>query len=532
MDSPNRSTTHEPRRAVAVVGTLMPHLAAERHHIYRNATTLALLAALTAAAFGSLSIALVLAAVALPAVVLTYIHDHNLWRDEPITVVAVTFALSVGLGVGVGFLQTYFTPGITLAGGYHRLPPVSRILELGVLVPVAAFVAVLVVPLLVTARPAFGHPMDVVVTCALSGAALSLGWSVVVQHGAFTHLQATAGDPARVAFIALTLGFLQPIVLATAAAVAVLGLRSAGVNPAVGAIEGVVVLVLYGLAVTLLEPYGARGIVLTTLAAFVLAGAGLLATRAALHTAVDAAPDVGRVEHRLHGAVVATIIAVVVIVAAGVTAAVVFSGPSTQPKPPRPGPGAVVPTTHAAASFHTGIGQRGGYPLGDVALASTTTSLAAGGGATVNFPDGVTLTVAPGWTITSSGQTSVWLSYAAGSPLSTQMEAVSGHENTPDIGQESGYMINQAIGLLGLTNVVQDPQGVQTVQGNNFTQDLVVGYTANRQTNQGTTQLYGIWMTLFNPSAQISGFIDLEAGSTDALNAALLDAKSMIASML
>ena len=195
MDSPNRSMAHGPRRPAAVVGTLMPHLAEERHHIYRSVTALALLAALIAAAFGSLSIALVLAAAALPAAVLTYIHDHRLWHDEPLTVIAVTFALSLVLGVGVGFLQTYFTPGIALAAGHYRLPPMSRILELGVLVPVVAFVAVLVAPLLVTARAAFRHPMDVVVTCALSGAALSLGLSVVVQHGAFTHLQATAGDP-------------------------------------------------------------------------------------------------------------------------------------------------------------------------------------------------------------------------------------------------------------------------------------------------------------------------------------------------
>ena len=256
MVNPSSPAPDGSRRAVAVVGTLMPHLAAERHHIYRSVTALALLAALIAAAFGSLSIALVLAAVALPAVVLTYIHDHNLWHDEPLTVIAVTFALSLVLGVGVGFLQTYFTPGIALAAGHYRLPPMSRILELGVLVPVVAFVAVLVAPLLVTARAAFRHPMDVVVTCALSGAALSLGLSVVVQHGAFTHLQATAGDPASVAFIALTLGFLQPMMLATAAAVAVLGLRSAGVNPAVGVIEGLVLVVLYELATTLLVPYG------------------------------------------------------------------------------------------------------------------------------------------------------------------------------------------------------------------------------------------------------------------------------------
>src|ERR1700677_3296119 len=101
MVNPSSPAPHGSRRPVGVIGTSMPHLAAERHHIYRSVTALALLAALIAAAFGSLSIALVLAAVALPAVVLTYIHDHRLWHDEPLTVIAVTFALSLVLGVGV-----------------------------------------------------------------------------------------------------------------------------------------------------------------------------------------------------------------------------------------------------------------------------------------------------------------------------------------------------------------------------------------------------------------------------------------------
>jgi hypothetical protein len=514
LESPNRPTAHEPGHAVAVLGTLMPHLAAERCHIYRNATALALLAALLAAAFGSLSIALVLAAVALPAVVLTYIHDHNLWR-EPITVIAVTFALSLGLGVGVGFLHTYFTPGIALAAGSYRLPPVSRILELGVLVPAVAFVAVLVAPLLVTGRAAFRHPMDVVVASALSGAALSLGLSLVVQHGAFTHLQATAGDPARVAFIALTLGFLQPIVFATAAAAAVLGLRSAGVNPALRVVQGLVLLVLYGLATTLLAPYGARGIVLTAFGAFVLAGAGLLATRVALHTAVDAAPDVDRVEHRLHGAVVAAMIAVVVIVAAGVTATVIFSGPSTQPKPPKPGPGGIVPTTHAVASIH---------------LTSTKTPLAAGGASTVDFGNGVVLTLASGWSIANQGPRYANL---VKDHQSVGMDASAGTANTPDIGQEATLLISQDIKARGLINVQQEPQAqVQAVQGNNFQQALPINYTANLQNNQGTMPVYGTWIQLFNPSAQRAAFLDFYAISGDAFQASLPDVKSMLASML
>jgi zinc-ribbon domain len=276
----------EPVRALAVMSTLMPHLAGGRHHAYRLAVELALLAALIAAAFGALSIALVLAAIALPALVLTYIHDHDIWRDEPITLIVVAFLLPLALGVGVGLLEARFAQPALLTAPSHRLAPVAQILELGVVVPVVGFVALMVAPMLVTTRKAFRHPIDAVVACTLSGAALSLGVSVVVQHGAFTRIEATAGDPAHVAFIALTLGFLQPIIFATAAAAAVVPLRAPGSNPVAGLTQGLVLLIVYELVTTLLTPYGTRGIVVTALAALVIAAAGLLASRGSLHKAL------------------------------------------------------------------------------------------------------------------------------------------------------------------------------------------------------------------------------------------------------
>ncbi len=288
----------EPVRALAVMSTLMPHLAGGRHHIYRGVIGSALLASLVAAAFGVLSIALILAAIALPAVVLTYVHDHDMWHDEPVTVIGVAFGLSLALGVGVGLLEDQFTKPVLLAGPNHRMPTLAPILELGLLIPVVAFVALLIAALLTTARSAFRHPVDAVVICALSGAALSLGLSVVVQHGAFTYPVTLAGVPAQgafsgltispthVAFIALTLGFLQPIIFATAAAMAVVPLRGTGLNTALGLAKGLVLVVLYELATVLLTPYGSRGIVLTTLAALALAAAGLLGTRDTLHTAL------------------------------------------------------------------------------------------------------------------------------------------------------------------------------------------------------------------------------------------------------
>lgn len=274
----------EPVRALAVMSTLMPHLSGRRHHDYRNAVGLTLLASLVAAAFGVLAVALVLAAVALPAILLTYIHDHDVWRDEPITVVGVGFLLPLLLGVGVGLLEQQLAPGVLLTATGQHLPPVGDILTSGVAVPVVVFIAVLVVPALVTARQQFRHPIDALNLASLAGAALSLGLSVVVQRGAFSHAVANTGDPARTAFIALTLGFLQPVVFATAAAVAVIRLRRPGANLGIGIGQGLVLVLAYQLATTVLGPSGPRGIVLTALVALIVAGAGLLAVRGELHT--------------------------------------------------------------------------------------------------------------------------------------------------------------------------------------------------------------------------------------------------------
>jgi hypothetical protein len=537
MVNPNSPTPQGPRRPVAVLGTLLPHLHPERHHVYRDVTALALLAALIAAAFGSLPVALVLTAVALPAAVLVYIHDHRLWHDEPITVIVVAFGLSLLLGVAVGLLETHFIHLAAVGSIRYQLPPVPRILKLGVLVPVAAFVAVVIAPLVISARPSFRHPLDVVVACSLSGAALSLGLSVVVQHGAFTHVQVTAGDPAHVAFIALTLGFLQPIVLATAATVGVLGLRRLGVSPVLGLIEGLVLVVAYELATTLLHPYGTRGIVLTALAAFLLAGAGLVAARNALHAALLA--DTGAdaqgmqapaVEHRLHAGVVTAIVTVVVVIAAVVSVAVALSGPSTRPAPPGEGGiGRIAPHSAAAArSIRPGIGKFGQSPWGRVALVSTMTSLAAGTASTINLVDGINMTVAPGWTVVHQGDQSADL---FNSYQSAALFVVVAGVDASDIGQESTSLINQSIQTAGLTNVHQRPAPVQSLQGRNFQQLLEVDYTANIQTDQGTDQIYGGWVTLYNSKTGASGFFNLYADSRNAFEQALADAASMMVSM-
>jgi hypothetical protein len=259
--------------------------------------------------------------------------------------------------------------------------------------------------------------------------------------------------------------------------------------------------------------------VLTTLATFVLAGAGLADARNGLHEALlaDAGADTdvkaaGDVEHRLHAGLVAAIVAVIVVIAAVVSVAVVLGGSATHPTPPGQGGSGRMRSAFRGRGRihppHDGPTRR--EPLGQRALASSTASLAAG------------------WTVTRQGQQSADL---LNSKQSAGLFVDAGSANTSDIGQESTLLINQNIQSSGLTNVQQYPAQPQSLQGKNFQQLLEVDYTADIQTDQGTDQIYGGWVTLYNSTTGMSGLFNLYAGSHDAFKAALTDAANMMVSM-
>ena len=102
-----------------------------------------------------------------------------------------------------------------------------------------------------------------------------------------------------------------------------------------------------------------------------------------------------------------------------------------------------------------------------------------------------------------------------------------------DIHQQATADISANITGNGLTNVQQDSLGrVQTVYGNNYQQLVEFAYTANAQSDQGTMQLFGFWVVLFNSSTQTAGFINFFSPDPDALNTATPDFKNMVLSML
>jgi hypothetical protein len=164
-----------------------------------------------------------------------------------------------------------------------------------------------------------------------------------------------------------------------------------------------------------------------------------------------------------------------------------------------------------------------GSVLGGIALTSADVG-------TFTFPDGITLTVAPGWTISCTGKT--WV--CAEKPGSGSIvEFSSGDAHAADITDDFASGINLTINVNGLSRVLQEPaSAITTVQGKNFTQTIEATYTADRQTNQGTRRQYGLWIDLFNPSTHTACFVSLSGISADAVQAAVPDTNRMINSIL
>ena len=273
-------------RALALVSTLMPHASAHRHHVYRLGIVFALGAAVVAAGFGVLPVALICAGVALPGMLLTYFHDHEVWADEPMTVLALCVGLAAALGVGVGFLGLAISHNGLVSTFRHNLPSIGQLLLQCLLLPAVVFAALQVPPGLVTARPKFRHALDALTLAALSGVALALAESIVVQHGAFSRLTVYGTQAAPDAFIALTLGFAKPIVYACASAIAVMRIRRGADRYVVGLAAGFGLLAIFDTSVATLTSYGQRGTVLIFLITAAEAAVGLLLVRDEAHTAL------------------------------------------------------------------------------------------------------------------------------------------------------------------------------------------------------------------------------------------------------
>jgi hypothetical protein len=139
---------------------------------------------------------------------------------------------------------------------------------------------------------------------------------------------------------------------------------------------------------------------------------------------------------------------------------------------------------------------------------------------------GVSLTPAPGWTITKQDPDSVVL--VSGDQTAGIYIAVGGARLT-DITQELSANIQKYIA----GEAVQvGPMGTPWVfPGQNFNLRVFASYQGTWSSQQGTTPIFGVFNELLNTSTGQSAFIDYFSASSATLTAKAAEANSMINSL-
>lgn len=217
----------EPVASFALVSTIMPRGASERPQTYRLALMIALTAALVAAIFGALPIAVLLAAFAIPVVYIVYLYDVNLWEDEPVIVTALAFLLTAV--VGAGFLWAVRSFGQTIVPGFGTglgganapwTPSIGALLISALLVPVVGEAIRQVGPLVLASRPEFDDLMDGLTFGIISGVAFATADTLVRHWGLLTGGWVSELDPGLWASLIFLEGFVKPLIMGTATGIA------------------------------------------------------------------------------------------------------------------------------------------------------------------------------------------------------------------------------------------------------------------------------------------------------------------------
>ncbi|HZA31702.1 MAG TPA: PrsW family glutamic-type intramembrane protease [Propionibacteriaceae bacterium] len=210
----------------ALVSTIMPRGAGgQRPQTYRIALTLALVVAVTAAIFGAMPIAVLVAAFAIPIVYIVYIYDVNLWEDEPLPVTGLAFALTGVLAIGFTALWTFLRGPVpfsspTLGGGaLDGAPSVGTFLIVALLVPIVGEAIRQIGPVILASRPQFDDLMDGLTFGVISGVSYAC-FDTLVRHWDLLTSGVQESSPGLWVSLIVLEGFVKPLIMGTATGIA------------------------------------------------------------------------------------------------------------------------------------------------------------------------------------------------------------------------------------------------------------------------------------------------------------------------
>src|SRR5690606_35147810 len=205
----------------------MPRGAGERGRTYQITLGVALVAALLAACFGAVPLAVVIAAFAIPVTYIVYLYDVNLWDDHPVQVTLMAFLLTFVLGLG--FTLLWFqglaapTPSGATAGGAGAgagFGSVGSLLVPVLLVPVVGELIRQIGPVFLASRPRFDDLLDGASFGVVSGVAFATADTLVRHWSLLSGGFAREIDPGLWMSLIFLEGFVKPLVIGTATGIA------------------------------------------------------------------------------------------------------------------------------------------------------------------------------------------------------------------------------------------------------------------------------------------------------------------------
>lgn len=217
----------EPVASFAVVSTIMPRGAGERGRTYQITLVVALAAALLAACFGAVPLAVLIAAFAIPVVYIVYLYDVNLWDDHPLLVTAMAFLLTFVLAVG--FTVLWFqglaapvAPGSSPASDPSAMTGggLGTLLVAAILVPVVGEIIRQIGPVFLASRPRYDDLLDGASFGVISGVAFATADTLVRHWSLLSGGFAREIDPGLWMSLIFLEGFVKPLIIGTASGIA------------------------------------------------------------------------------------------------------------------------------------------------------------------------------------------------------------------------------------------------------------------------------------------------------------------------
>ena len=230
--------------------------------------------------------------------------------------------------------------------------------------------------------------------------------------------------------------------------------------------------------------------------------------------------------HKLSGALIGAIIAAIVLVAGGTTAALVLTGgpkhsagpaaPAVGPAPlpgpqstaPAPQDSSSAPAPQDSSSAPAPQDSSSAPAPQDSSSAPAPQPQGAGGGTAI--AGGVSITPASGWTIKANKDGHAGLSDANGDAF---LDVFVQKASSTDLGSELQAQVQGFMQVNNYTNVQLGTVGSGADSGPNFTEEAGVAFQGELSGQQGTVQVSGFIDLRLNPSTGVEALSAYAAGS-------------------